>query len=123
MIFPHVKNFDASVELNNFCVQESGSGRMVQVCLEPEGDISITTEQDQVRVSFDEFRAKFFPEPPSELTLSDLLREHTRNVLSFHEAGSRYEVRVRYQDGVVEMLGYVHPTTYLAFRSDLRACA
>lgn len=33
----------------------------LRVQLEPEGDISIRTEQGQVRVSFDEFRAKFFP--------------------------------------------------------------
>lgn len=53
-----------TISLDRLHLAERDSDRYVEVQVEPEGGISITTEWNDCRLTFDEFRAKFFPEQP-----------------------------------------------------------
>lgn len=62
-IRPGNRVVSSTVDLDTFHVSADAGSKFLRVKLEPEGDISITTERGVVQISFDEFRANYFAMP------------------------------------------------------------
>jgi len=65
-IYPGLKDLVTSTQLDRLYILEEGGKRYLDIELKSNGDIVITTEGNDCCLSFDEFRAKFFPTEPAK---------------------------------------------------------